>query len=137
MPACLPRSSDFRVLLRVSIGSRRKSSPSSSSRSKAQRTAAALGRLPADQVEHRKAVLVGDDRLAVDEAGACRQRRDRRGGQREAPGEIMAVPSEEPHAGSVAPRHDAEAVMLDLVNPIPPGRRLIGTAGQAWLDETG
>ena len=36
MPACLPRSSDFRVLLRVSIGSRRKSSPSSSSRSKAQ-----------------------------------------------------------------------------------------------------
>jgi hypothetical protein len=41
MPACLPRSSDFRVLFRVSIGSRRKSSPSSSSRSNAQRTAGA------------------------------------------------------------------------------------------------
>ena len=36
-----------------------------------------------------------------------------------------------PHAVSVAPRHDAEAVMLDLVNPIPAGRRLIGGAGQA------
>jgi hypothetical protein len=35
------------------------------------------------------------------------------------------------------PRHDAEAVMLDLVNPVRPGRRLIGAAGQAWLDETG
>jgi hypothetical protein len=40
----LPRSIDFRVLLRVSLGSRRKSSPSNSIRSKAQMTAAALGR---------------------------------------------------------------------------------------------
>ena len=30
--------------------------------------------------------------------------------------------------------HDAEAVMLDLVNPITPGRRLIGAAGQAGFD---
>ena len=42
-----------------------------------------------------------------------------------------------PHAVSVAPRHDAEAVMLDLVNPIPAGRRLIRGAGQAGLDEVG
>ena len=54
-----------------------------------------------------------------------------------APGDIVAVSSEEPHAGSVALRHDAEAVMLDLVNPIPTGRRFIGRAGQAWLDEVG
>jgi hypothetical protein len=53
----------------------------------------------------------------------------------EAPSEIVAVSSEEPHPGSFAPRHDAEAVMLDLVNPIPAGRRFIGTAGQVWLDE--
>ena len=46
IPARLLRKSDFRVLLRVSIGMRRKSSPSSSSRSKAQRTAASLGRCP-------------------------------------------------------------------------------------------
>ena len=46
MPAGLPRSSDLRVLLRISSGSRRKSSPSSSSRSKAQRTAVALDRCP-------------------------------------------------------------------------------------------
>ena len=42
-----------------------------------------------------------------------------------------------PHAVSVAPRHDAEAIILDLANPIPPGRRFIGRAGQAWLDEVG
>jgi hypothetical protein len=28
--------------------------------------------VPADEVEHRKAFMVGDYRLAVDEAGACR-----------------------------------------------------------------
>jgi len=93
--------------------------------------------MPADQVEYRKSVLVGDDRLAVDETGACRQCRDRRGGHREAPSKIVAVSSEEPHVVSDAPRHDAEAVMLDLVNPIPAGRRLIGRAVQAWLDEVG
>jgi len=49
----------------------------------------------------------------------------------------VAVSSEEPHTGSVAPRHDAEAVMLDLVNPIPPGRRFIGMPGQTGLDEVG
>jgi hypothetical protein len=57
------------------------------------------GPVPADEVEHRKAFMVGDYRLAVDEAGACRERRDRRGGQGEASGEIVAVSSEEPHTG--------------------------------------
>ena len=61
--------------------------------------------------------------LPVDQTGACRQLSDRRRGQREAPGEIVAVASEEPHTGSVAPRPDAEAVVLDFVqaNPSPAG----------------
>jgi hypothetical protein len=42
------------------------------------------GLVPADQVEHRKALLVGDDRLAVDQARTRWQSGDRCGGQREA-----------------------------------------------------
>jgi hypothetical protein len=49
--------------------------------------------VPADKVEDSKPLLVGDDRLAVDEAGARRQRRDRRSGQREAPREIGCCPA--------------------------------------------
>ena len=75
--------------------------------------------------------------LPVDQTGACRQLSDRRRGQREAPGEIVAVASEEPHTGSVAPRPDAEAVVLDFVKPIRPGRRLVRRPWQAWLNEVG
>jgi hypothetical protein len=39
--------------------------------------------------------------------------------------------------GQAAIAYYAEAVVLDLVNPVRPSRRLIGTAGQAWLDEVG
>jgi hypothetical protein len=81
--------------------------------------------------------LVGDDRLTVDQARARRQRRDRRGGQREAPGKIVSVARQEPHTGSVAPRHDAEAVMFYFVQPVPPDRRSIDGPGQAWLNESG
>jgi hypothetical protein len=93
------------------------------------------GPVPADEVEHRKAFMVGDYRLAVDEAGACRQRRDRCGGQWEASSEIVAVSSEEPHTGSIAPCHDAEAVVLDLMQPVPADRRPVGRAGKARLND--
>ena len=56
---------------------------------------------------------------------------------RKAPCEIVAVSSEEPHPIAVAPRHDAEAVVLDFVNPIRSGRRPIGGAGKAGLNEVG
>ena len=91
----------------------------------------------ADEIEHRKSVLVGDDCLAVNEARACRQCRDCRGGHREAPGEIVAVSSEEPHTGSIAPCHDAEAVMFDFMQPVPADRRSISRAGKAGLNEVG
>ena len=38
----------------------------------------------------------------------------------------MPVPGEQPHAGTVTSRHDAEAVVLDFVQPIRPGRRSLG-----------
>jgi hypothetical protein len=38
--------------------------------------------VPADKVKYRKALLIGDDRLAVDQARARRQSSDRRDGTR-------------------------------------------------------
>jgi len=83
--------------------------------------------LPTDQVEYCKSLLVTGDGLAVDYAGVCRQGSNRRGGQREAASKIVALPGEKPHTVAVAPRHDAEAVMLDFVKPIRSGRRLVRT----------
>jgi hypothetical protein len=57
-------------------------------------------------------------RLAVDQAGAHRQRHDGRHDQEEAFGEIVAVAGVEPHALGVAPRQDAEAVVFDFLQPV-------------------
>jgi hypothetical protein len=54
--------------------------------------------------------------------------------QRKTIGEVIAVAREQPHAVFVPPRQDAEAVMLNFVNPIWPRRRLLRQTGQAWLD---
>jgi hypothetical protein len=40
----------------------------------------------------------------------------------------------EPDAILVAPGEDAEAVVLDFVNPIRARRRLLGRARQAWFE---
>jgi hypothetical protein len=98
MPACLPRSNDFRVILRVSIGSAPQILAVELNQVEGAEDCGLARPVPADKIEHRKAFLIGDDRLAVDEARACRKRRDRRGGQRETHGEIVAMTSEEPHA---------------------------------------
>ena len=45
---------------------------------------------------------------------------------REACREIVAVAGEQAHAFGVAARNDAEAVVLDLVNPAWPFWRLLG-----------
>jgi hypothetical protein len=71
----------------------------------------------AEQVEDRETVLVHDDSLAVDDAGldgqACHGVHD----QRIAVGEIIAVTRDEADSVTVLPRQDAEAVVLDYVNP--------------------
>jgi hypothetical protein len=55
--------------LRVPIGSRRKSWPSSSSRSKAYENTLFIDAPVANALEHRQAAPVAGDGLAVDEAG--------------------------------------------------------------------
>jgi hypothetical protein len=66
-----------------------------------------------------------------------RQRRDGCNDQGKPIGEIVSVPSVEPHALGVALRQDAKTVVLDLVEPIGAGRRGFGRRGEAGLDEAG
>jgi hypothetical protein len=47
----------------------------------------------------------------------------------------VAVAGDQPHALEIAPRQDAEAVMLDLVQLVGAARRGFGRRRQARLDE--
>jgi hypothetical protein len=93
--------------------------------------------LAADQVEYGKPLLVAGDGFAVDYAGTRGQGSDRGSSQRESASEIVTLAGEEADPIPLAPRYDAEAVMLDLMNPVRPCRRLIGRARKAWLNDAG
>jgi len=62
------------------------------------------------------------------------QRLDRFSGEREAVGEVAAVPRHEPNATAPTVRENAEAVVFDFVNPAPARRRLFGWARQAGIE---
>jgi hypothetical protein len=49
--------------------------------------------------------------------------------------EIVAMPSEKPDNRTVTPRHDAEAAVLDLMQPTRPAWRAFGWRRQTGLDE--
>lgn len=57
-------------------------------------------------------------------APAGRQCGDRRYDEGKAIGEVVTVPRDKAHAGSVAPSDDAEAAILDFVNPAGGGAHL-------------
>ena len=79
-------------------------------------------------------IRVARDRLAVDDARAHRQHRNRRRDLSEASGKVDAFSGKEPHSRAVADRDDAKSVVLDLVNPTRPGWRLLSESGQARFD---
>ena len=89
----------------------------------------------AEEVEHGEAVPVADDGLTVDQARAHRQQGHRRDDLRKTAREVVTPAREQPHAAVNAPGHDAEAVVLDLVNPAAPRGRLLRRTGKAGLDE--
>ena len=72
---------------------------------------------PVDHFKYGQAPLVAGNRLAVHYARSRRQRCDGCNDQREAASEVMTVASNQPHAGPIAVREDAEAVVLDLMKP--------------------
>ena len=93
-----------------------------------------VGPVPADEVEHRKPAGIADDGLPVDDAGMDGQSLDRGGDEWETVGEVVAVPAEQADAAPAPVREDAEAVVLDLVNPARARRRLAGRSRQAWFE---
>ena len=75
--------------------------------------------------------------LAVDDAGARAQACQRVYDQREAAGEVVARTAIEPHPLAVPAGNDAEAVVLDLMQPLAAGGQLIGFGWEARRDEPG
>jgi hypothetical protein len=73
--------------------------------------------MTSDQLKDGKPVFVANDRFAVDQAWPCSQSRDSGGNERKARREIVAMARYEPDASAVAPRENADAVMLEFVQP--------------------
>jgi hypothetical protein len=71
------------------------------------------------------------DGLAIDHARAHWERGYSIDGEREAVGKVMAIPAHQADGAACRMRQNAEAVMLDFVNPARSGRRLFRRARQA------
>src|SRR6516164_5627665 len=127
---------DASVALRTSSGSRRRSSPFSSIRSKRTETCCHHAAV-ANEIERGNAVVIAGDSFAVDDAGARPQPGERINDQREAVGEVIARTAVEPHLRASLAGNDAEAVMLNLVQPMAAERQLIGPGWEARRDEPG
>jgi hypothetical protein len=86
------------------------------------------------RVEHRQPLIIGYDRLTVDYARTHLQRPHGLDDLRKAAGKIVAVAAHQ--ADGLAPRvgQDAEAVVLDLVNPARARRRRGGGSRQARIE---
>ena len=77
------------------------------------------------------------DSFAVDDAGTRAQAGQRLDDQREAASEIIARTAIEPHPLAVLASNDAEAIVLDLVQPLAARGQLIGFGWEARRDEPG
>jgi hypothetical protein len=90
-----------------------------------------------DQLEYGKALVVADNRLAIDQAGPPRQGGNGGRSQRKPSGKIISVAGNKPDTGAVTPGHDTKAVMLDFVNPPGPmGGALAGDGRQGSMKPT-
>ena len=91
--------------------------------------------VPADQVENGEPLSLQTTASPSIQARAHRQHSQCRDDLREAACEVIALPGEQPHAPVSAPGHDAESVVLDLVNPAATFGRLLGRTRKAGLDD--
>jgi hypothetical protein len=83
-----------------------------------------------DELERGHAVVIASHSFAIDDAGARAQACQRLDDQREATREVVARTAIEPHPLTILASNDAEAVMLDLVQPLP-ARRAAGAHATA------
>ena len=75
-----------------------------------------------DQVEHRKPAVVANNRFGVDNTRAHRERSNGFGGEREAIGEIVAIPADQADSAALPIGKDTKAVVLiSCIQPDPAG----------------
>jgi hypothetical protein len=97
---------------------------------------ALVSALVTDEIERGNAVVIASDGFAIDDAGARAQAGQRIDDQRKATGEVIAWATIEPHPVAILAGDDAEAVVLDFVQPLGARGQLIRFGWQAWRDET-
>src|SRR5262245_14116559 len=90
-----------------------------------------------DEIERGNAVVIAGDSFAVDDAGAGAQAGQRLDDQREAMGEVITRTAVEPHLRVLLAGNDAEAVMLDFMQPLAAAGQLIGFGWETRRDEPG
>ena len=88
-----------------------------------------------NEIERGNTVVIAGDSFAVDNAGARAQPGERINDQREAVGEIVAWTAVEPHLHALLAGNDAEAVVLDLMQPLDAGWQFVGFCRKARRDE--
>jgi hypothetical protein len=88
-----------------------------------------------DAVERRYPVLAARDRLSVDDAGLRAQLGHCLDDERKAIGQVIARPAVELHPFAVLARDDAEAVVLDFVQPLLARGRLRSIDREARRNE--
>src|SRR5215471_16480403 len=91
--------------------------------------------LVTDEIERGNAFVIAGDSFAINNAGARAQASQRFDDQWEAAGEVVAWTTVEPHLSASLTGNNAEAVMLDLMQPLAAGRQLIGFNREARRDE--
>ena len=116
-----------RVLLSVSFGELRAAALDS--------PAASVSAVMTDEIERGNAVVIAGDSFAVDNAGTRTQPGKRINDQREAAGEVITRTAVKPHLRALLAGNDAEAVMLDFMQPLAAGGRLIGFGWKERRDE--
>src|SRR5262249_7958440 len=75
----------------------------------------------AHEIERGNTVVIAGDSFAIDDARARAWACQRLNDQREAMGEVIAGAAVEPHSRTVLAGNDAEAIVLDFVNPLAAG----------------
>ena len=98
-------------------------------RSKANERGPALAALGQERMEVAPSVVHERDRLAVDQRPTHRQTANRLGDRREPIGEVRAAAAPDLRALAQLADEDAEAIMLDFVQPTGSGGRAINERG--------
>src|SRR5262249_53896671 len=93
--------------------------------------------LVTDEIERCNAILIAGDSFAVDDARARAKPCQRLDDQRKTMCEVVARTAVEPHLRASLAGNDAEAVVLDLVQPLAAGWQFIGFSWEARRDEPG